>query len=236
MRVCHFSDMHGNFRQLPAADLYICTGDALQNFPLAPGTRHPQLRRDGTVRFWTIDKDVEAAEQTRWLTTFLLDGGFRRYLASPDAPIVCVRGNHDFVDLARLFEGCNLVHEFIDSEGIDLEVAGETVRIAGHRGIPYIFGSWNDEESRADLKDRFRRMPLADIYLTHFPPAGILDSEMPSGHGESYGLEGVVDALTYRVQRALHCFGHIHECGGRTKKVGDVTFSNAATTHNVIEW
>ena len=156
---------------------------------------------------------------------------FRQYLGSPDAPVVCVRGNHDRADLSLLFAGCNLAHEFVDDVA-SVEVCGELLVVAGHRGVPYINGMFSDEESRADLLDRVRRMPAADLYLTHYPPAGLGLDGLDSAH---YGLEGMAGILTYRGGHQLHCFGHVHECGGRDAKGGDTTFSNAACTFNVFE-
>lgn len=218
MRIVHFSDWHFNFEgPLPGADLYICTGDMYANYS------------------WELipyDEKVcqeEAAIQVAGLIPSL-------FTNSPNAPIVCVRGNHDFTNIGPLFANCRLVHEFKNNELI--EVHG--LKITGHQGIPEIGGAWNDEMSRADLMDRVRAMPMADIYVTHYPPSGILDSSMGPGLDQrgarSYGLEGLADFLLYRNQKALHCFGHIHEWGGKTVKHGDVTFSNAATTHNVIEF
>lgn len=237
MRIVHGSDWHAFFKHVPEAELYVFTGDMLNNFPLVKW-------KGGRMEEWPrIDAPHEREMQAKSIEKFIEQGGMRRFLGSPDAPIVCVRGNHDFVPIGPLFEGCNLVHEFVDNELI--EVGG--YKITGHRGIPYIGGYWNDEEGRADLKDRYRRMPMADIYVTHYPPQGILDSSgganmcgtelhMYRGGYEAYGLEGLGDFLLYRGDRALHCFGHIHECGGHITKQGPVWFSNAACTFNEIDF
>ncbi len=231
MRIVHGSDWHGYAQQCPEADLYVFTGDMLDNFPVKdrdPGSYTYRQRR--------FIPEHERECQTKQMAQFVANGGMRRYLGSPDAPILIVRGNHDFVDLAPMFEGCNLVHEFKDNEMV--EVCG--LKATGHRGIPYIFGTWNDEVSRADLKDKFRAMPHADLYITHYPLAGMLDNALgPDGgnRGEQYGLEGgLVDFLIYRMTPAVHMFGHIHECGGEIRKVGPVQFSNAATFVNVIDF
>jgi hypothetical protein len=146
------------------------------------------------------------------------DGGYRKFLGSPDAPL----------DLRHLFVGCNLVHEFIDNEFI--EVAG--LRVTGHRGIPYIYGGWNDEVMRADLLDRARRMPNADLFLTHYPPLGILD-----GGPLAYGLEGLAAVLQGKMDGpvGVHCFGHIHESRAVHRPSDSIVFSNAATYFNVID-
>lgn len=242
VKIVHFSDWHWDLRYIPPADLYVCTGDMLDNYPIPDKTRDPWDIMGGSN--WRISPENERIRQTEDVRHFVKDGGFRALLGSPDAPIVCVRGNHDFIDLAPLFQGCNLVHEFIDNELV--EVFG--LRVTGHRGIPWIYGSWNDEVTRPDLRERADRMPKeADLFLTHYPPAGVLDSNMPpglsmgGGWAESYGLQGMIDRFIYAsvdpdgpATRA-HCFGHIHECGGRTTQVADIVFSNAAVAFNEFE-
>ena len=223
MRIIHFSDWHWFFQQLPEADLYVVTGDMLDNYPARIITAYGSE--------WTIDKKRERAMQKIAIHDFVAGGGFRPYLGSPDAPIVAVRGNHDFVDIAGLFKGCNFRQEFINNESIEL--LGMT--ITGHRGIPYIAGTWSDETSHADLMDRVRRMPDADLYLTHYGPNAVLD-------GSHYGLMGMSSNLIYRNKTFLHCFGHVHENGGLTLAVEDdennqppSLFSNAACNINVLE-
>ena len=225
VRVVHASDWHAEFREVPEADLYVFTGDMLPN--------HPVVERDkGSTRYrsWTIDREHERLHQARDVRTFVKTGGMRPYLGSPDAPVLVVRGNHDFVDLAPLFEGCNLVHEFVCNEVV--EVCG--LKATGHRGIPYINGLWSDECQRAELLDRVRDMTCEGVHLvlTHYAPQGVLDSVYTS----HVGLEGMASALANRIlPGGAHCFGHIHEFGGQTLQLGDVTFSNAATRVNVLD-
>jgi Icc-related predicted phosphoesterase len=241
MRIVHFSDWHWRFRSVPEADLYVCTGDMYDNYPVPLRVGH-RTRKDGSHANWTIDPLREVELQAADARVFVRDGGFRRWLSSPDAPIVCVRGNHDFADLAPLFEGCNLVHEFVENELV--EVLG--LRVTGHRGIPWIYGSWNDEMSRDALMFRVNTMPRADLFLTHYPPADMLDYEINCGRIARYGLEGMQHALEARMgTRGVHCFGHIHGCGGVVKETGPGSviggeghlhvFSNAACHVNVIE-
>lgn len=231
MRIVHFSDWHWKFRSLPEADLYVCTGDVYDNFPIPISSTA-----------WRIDPEREAELQLADARAFVRKGGFRQWMGSPNAPVLCVRGNHDFADLSHLFGGCNLVHEFVDNEVI--EVLG--LRITGHRGIPRIFGTWNDEVERHALTERVRRMERCDLFLTHYPPAGMLDYEILRGKIVSYGLDGMLEELESRMPlTAIHCFGHIHGCGGVIKETGPGSiiggegprrvYSNAACHINVIE-
>lgn len=254
IRIVHFSDWHGHATKLPEADLYVCTGDMLLNWP-------EKVRDPGAYdyRGYRIVPERERELQTKQMNQFITNGGLVRYLGSPGAPVVVVRGNHDFVDLAPYFGGCNLIHEFVNNELIVVPISrhGGDVRITGHRGIPIINGRWQDEMSKPDLLDRVRAMPEADLFLTHYPPAGMLDSSMPpglsmgGGWAETFGLDGMVQALLRKVTsdyvftdnglteqspaRAAHCFGHIHECGGYQTQAVDVIFSNAATSVNVFD-
>lgn len=228
MKVVHASDWHWEFHKLPEADLYVFTGDMMDNYPVHDKYRDPWDIMGGPN--WYISPENERIRQGQDIKYFVAEGGFRRFLASPDSPIVCVRGNHDYIDLAGLFEGCNLIHEFVDNEIV--EVLG--LRVSGHRGIPWIYGSWNDEVQRPDLMDRIRRIPdNIDLLLTHYPPEGILDQERP---GIAYGMGGmsghVFNALN---PNGVHLFGHIHGSGGMVQRVDDLRFSNAATTFNEIE-
>lgn len=228
MRIVHFSDMHGRLLDsYPEADLYVCTGDALPNFPV--------FERGYGLRLYRITPAEERPRQEAWMA----ENPIRDRLGSPDSPVVCVRGNHDFVPIAPLFAGCDVT----EVTGNELhEISG--LRVTGHRGIPWIHGVWNDETHRPELIERMRAMPEAELYVTHYPPWGILDFDGMPGHGEEhYGLEEMAyrlvmrspDLTADRPPAAVHLFGHIHECGGMTRREGGVLFSNAATRVNVIE-
>jgi Icc-related predicted phosphoesterase len=183
-----------------------------------------------------IDPLVERLKQEEWLAD--RQHPHRAMLGNPDAPIVCVRGNHDFIPAVDMFPGCD-VREVTANEVH--EVCG--LRFTGHRGIPMIYGNWSDETVRSRLSEAVEAMELADVYVTHYPPGGVLDFDEISGVlGGSgsvvhFGLQGMAELLMERhaAGRAWHLFGHIHERGGRFETHGTVTFSNAATTFNVIE-
>lgn len=251
IKVCHFSDWHGHFRTLPEADLYVCTGDMLRNFPVKDRDKGSY-----TYREMRIDPLHEEVRQEEFAYDFVSKGGFKRLLGTPQAPVVCLRGNHDFIDLKSLFVGCD-VTEFLNNELKTIHLDGYDLLVTGHRGIPFIYGGWSDETQRPELLDRARAMPAADLFLTHYAPAGILDSNMPpglsmgGGWAESWGLEGLGNIIIDKgsdtfvltddglndqtALRAAHCFGHIHECGGCTMRITDVIFSNAACSINVFE-
>jgi len=225
MRIVHGSDWHGSARPLPEADLYVFTGDMLDNYPVK--NRDPMSYM---YRSWVIDPEREVEVQTRVMYKFAAAGGMRQFMGSPDAPVLLVRGNHDFVPLTPMFQGCNVIHEFIDNELV--EVPGLGITASGHRGIPFINGRWSDEMERVDLHERVRAMPQADLYLTHYAPLHILDTEGT----ESYGLEGMGDQLFAKGDRAFcHLFGHIHGARGQ-RRIGNGLFSNAATAVNEVDF
>lgn len=235
MRIVHVSDSHWGFYRYPEADLYVFTGDEYDNYlrltKLSKKNKKKldYLGQDGHGGSYIVDKRHEAEMQLKAAKNFAGRGGIKKCLGSPDAPIVCVRGNHDFADLAPLFDGCNLAHEFKNNEVI--EVAG--LRITGHRGVPPINGAWNDEMSEPDLVARFRAMdPDCDLYLTHYPAGGV-DLDLPG----RWGLNECENWFHYQAKRKhiIHMFGHIHECGGLAVRRGDIWFSNAARCHNVFE-
>jgi len=242
MKIVHFSDWHWSFRHLPKADLYICTGDMFENYPVVtkPEKEHPLSLVQPR---YEIVPTIERERQREDAAEFIKSGGIGKFLASPDAPLICVRGNHDFIPLKELFADHASAHELVDNEVI--EIRG--VRVTGHRGIPRIYGTWNDEIGRDDLREKVRAMPEAEIYLTHYPPHGILDVEHDFKTGPiSYGLEGMKDELFSKMPPvALHCFGHIHGSGRRTAALGGgslvggegpcAVFSNAACGFNVID-
>jgi Icc-related predicted phosphoesterase len=215
MRIVHFSDWHWGFEQLPEADLYVCTGDMLPNFTWCD-----------TAKALKKERIKQAAAVARWVAE---TGGMVPLLGSPKAPVVCLRGNHDFISLAPMFAGCNLIHEFVGNEVVE----ACSLRVTGHRGVPTINNTWSDEVERPDLLDRFRAMDRnCDLYLTHYPAGGI-GLDLPG----RWGLDEVDNWFYYngKTRYPIHMFGHVHECGGMSKRMGDVWYSNAACSINVFE-
>lgn len=222
MKICHFSDFHGQFKRLPYADLYVCTGDMLPNFPL----------KSNDIYFdRIIDSAREILFQTEWVNSEINRGGFRRYFSSKDAPVIVVRGNHDFIDLAQAFGGD--VHEITTPEKI-IEIGG--LRFGGIRGINYIAGEWSDELSCDEFNSRMQKVSNdINVLITHAPPFGILDfyyENLGSRAIRSY-IDNKLHSEKKQIFKA-HLFGHIHE-GMEILSKEDIIFSNAATTYRVIE-
>jgi Icc-related predicted phosphoesterase len=220
----HFSDFHGEPQSLPPADVYVCTGDMLKNFPLVDVGPAGYLTR-------IIDPKREVELQTRWIRE---QGSWRRFLGSPEAPVIVCRGNHDFVDLAPLFGG-ETYEIGLNSSEVH-EVCG--LRFGGVRGIPYIRGEWSDEfrdEFWHDLTKGLYHANL-DVLVTHAPPWGILDVHDPAfGWGPDHiGAQAIWNYLAERIYVGppikVHLFGHAHGKNAQITEQGGILFSNAATT------
>lgn len=217
IRVCHFSDWHGMWQELPPAHLYICSGDMLPN-----SLGHK------------IDWQYEEKFQSKFMKDNPISIPHYKQQVNP-SQVFCVRGNHDHVGIAPLFTGRDIfVREFnnFGYHGIDIEtVLNGQLRIFGTRGVKRVHGRGPDElylEECEAMMTSLRNL-RTDILITHGPPKGVLDEE----GGESFGsaaLRGVLE----KVQPKLHCFGHIHESKG-IRTLGNTICSNAATGVNVIE-
>lgn len=216
MRIVHFSDFHGHWRNLPEAELYICTGDMLHNY--------------GTGKYGHIEPVGESLKQTEWLNQEKLEGGLRQYLGTLDAPVVLVRGNHDFVEYGEFFGG--EYFEINDDPTRTVEYFG--FKIGGFRGIPWMGGTWSDELDQPERAKLIEALPTdLDIVVSHPPPTGIL--------ADKWGCT----EYTRLVQRWMHkeredkpklcCFGHIHEDGCMTKELHGILFSNASLGWNELE-
>jgi Icc-related predicted phosphoesterase len=219
MKVVHFSDWHAAFRELPEADLYVCTGDMMKDFHCYGPAR---------------DEFLMEQSQREWADSI---PSLRVSFGSPKAPVVCVRGNHDFTPLSILFRG-GPVFEINEPNDV-YEFGG--LRFGGCRGINYIVGFWSDELREPDFNHVTGKLPLdLDVLVTHSPPWGILDQwEHYSPGGGHLGAEAISRYLTRAQYEGkmpkAHLFGHIHESCGLNLDTNGILFSNAATTVNVLE-
>jgi len=235
-KICHISDLHGQFTDLPKADIYVASGDLLDNHPIIVRPKNFYDSRR------IIDHAREAEQQALWFYNNFGHKGhsLREFLGSPDAPVVCVRGNHDFIDLGPLFGG--EVFELDHDPSRTVEYCG--LKFGGFRGVNYIYGEWADELSFQELDDRVARLPRdLDVVVTHTPPYGVLDGERHLGLSS---LTTHLNTILYDLNTEdklpkLFCFGHIHESKGLVEKEAwffddrKILFSNASLGKNVIE-
>ena len=197
MKIVHFSDWHGRWQKLPDADLYVCTGDMLPNTKAC---------------FWE-DKEPERLMQAAWL---------KAHPIALKAPVMIVRGNHDYIDLTPLFEA-PLVVEFKDKP---FSFRYDGILFGGFRGVLPIADTWADEISDGQIAHRAQVLGMVDVLLTHCPPRGGLDNE--------YGSESLRNYLDFNVGTVAHLFGHVHESAGMEHRCRTL-LSNAACQVNEIE-
>lgn len=207
MRLIHFSDWHSDESVLPEADLYVCTGDMLPN-----------------SRAWSwAHKGAEEHFQRGWIASAV---GRYGKIVSSKAPLLVVRGNHDYLDLAPLFaEWPGEVYEFTRPS---VKMIGG-IKFGGFRGVPPICDMWADEMSERELEHRCEQLGEVDVLVTHCPAYGYLDYG-----GAHFGSEAVRTYLDRGGAKRAHLFGHVHE-DARVKQQGGILLSNAACTVNVIE-
>lgn len=224
-KIVHFSDWHNDWRKLPAADIYVCTGDMYDNYP--------KVCFDSYGAFTEINKEKEINCQNHWLKSLKESKKKtlrQKFFGSPDAPVVCVRGNHDFIPLSGMFGGD--VFE-VNSPDDMFEVEG--IRFSGFRGVGPINGSWSDEKTNEEMQMTVSSLSKhLDVVISHTPPAGILDSF----EGNCYGSAALSSWINSRMIEEncpkLFCFGHIH-MAPTIREIEGVIFSNAATGYNEIE-
>lgn len=203
MKIGHFSDIHSDLNLIgnEVPDIWVCTGDVFPN-----STRG--------------NREVEQAFQTAWF-----ESNKSALVAKlQGAPLVSVAGNHDFVSLGTLLKGIGYEAYEIES-GVDATIQG--VRFAGFPGIPFIYGEWNHELTRAELLFRVQQVfeNPPDVLVTHAPSSGILGND-------NYGISGLTSALCYNEHAIkLHLFGHEHEYGGMmVEQLGVKFYNNACRT------
>jgi Icc-related predicted phosphoesterase len=87
------------------------------------------------------------------------------------------------------------------------------------------FCNWAFNVPRDELYLYWEKIPLdTDVLITHGPPQGILDMNL---EGEHCGCASLT-THTYKINPALHIFGHIHEAYN-TEVIGNTLFVNAST-------
>ena len=143
--------------------------------------------------------------------------------------IIFVPGNHDFLfqhqpTLAiEIMTNCEvLINKGCEFQGL---------KIWGSPITP-TFGYWAFMRDRgSEIAEVWETIPKdTDILITHGPPFGILDG-IPTIRGgynfvEHVGCRALLEKVK-EIKPKIHCFGHIHEAHGTTKKHG-ITFINAS--------
>jgi Icc-related predicted phosphoesterase len=138
-----------------------------------------------------------------------LDRAWIEPLASLRLPRLGVHGNHDEPDLLREVE-------VQDLHGRRTSLGGLT--FAGFEGCVRYGGGGHYHRTQKEGGKIARRLPAADVLLTHCPPFGINDDPGDPAHVGWKGLLEWVDH--HRPRHLLH--GHTHPVGGHvTTRHGD---------------
>ncbi len=221
--VVHMSDWHGKMHEVPAAGLYVCTGDMLRNYPVIKGS--------------ACSPSYDKRREMNFQGKYVRDNSFRDCLGTKDAPVIIIRGNHDWVNLAQWVGG--EVYE-IGTSPKTFEVCG--LKVSGYRGVSQINGGHSDELRPEHDRDRANELDEdIDLLVTHSPAYGIKDKVGKT----SLGLNGLKSYITKRLyapepKPLVHMFGHIHEdFGYLMQNAGSgmlMHYSNAAGGYLSYYW
>jgi uncharacterized protein len=131
-----------------------------------------------------------------------LDLAWIEPLAHLDLPRVGVHGNHDDPDVLREVE-------VEDLHGKRTSLGGMT--FAGFEGCVRYGAGGPYHYTQREASKLARKLPGADVLLTHCPPLGINDDPGDPAH---IGFEGLLEWVErHRPRHLLH--GHTHPLGGR---------------------
>ena len=215
MKVCHFSDTHGNLFTLDRpddVDVFVCSGDFFPNSEYFTDEAQTRYQRDWFRNHKS--KDTFGYTPREYMREFFAG-----------KPVLWVPGNHDWIDLSEEMPRDNI---YLVDEYNPKTILGK--KFAGFRHIPYIAGYWKGEIQENDFEPIIKRTfdSNPDILVTHTPPANILSGR--------YGSQALLSAMMYRDHNIkLHLFGHIHEFGGKSSYNNGVRYCNSATTCVTIE-
>jgi len=153
--------------------------------PLDPALMAEQMGVDAVVCLGDLDR--------AWIESL---AGLR------GVPRVGVHGNHDPRDVLREVD-------VEDLEGRRTSLNGLTV--AGFAGCVRYGGGGAYHYTQKEAAKLARRLPAADVLITHCPPRGINDDPDDPAH---VGFEGLLDWVRrHRPRHLLH--GHTHPLGGQ---------------------
>lgn len=149
--------------------------------------------------------------------------------------ILVIAGNHDAL-CEQL--GAGWVQKKF-TNAIYLEDSGCKIGGRNFWGSPWQpeFGDWHFNLPRGKaLAEKWSLIPdNTDVLITHAPPQGMFDEcpawRPPRRRGKNIEHAGCADLMeaVQRIEPRVHCFGHIHEGGGKMRRVGKTTFVNAST-------
>lgn len=208
------SDLHGHFPTLEGGDLLIIAGDLTARHTLEELDQFNEW-----VRLQDYKKKVLIAGNH--------DTFFERGVFCPSNP----RDNTVFVDPSVDY----LCDSGTEYEGLKIWGTPWTAQFRGINPNCCAFSIWLGSDTEKWLEDCWNLIPLdTDILITHSPPFGILDTTSTKQLAGSPSLLVKVS----EIKPLIHCFGHIHEKGGKDLcmpwKRG-TTFINASLVNESYE-
>lgn len=198
------SDLHGAYPQLEGGDLLIVAGDL---------TARDRINEYITFMDWICVQEYHK--------------------------IIVIGGNHD---MAIEFEPEIFTRIMNQIHGNFTYLCDEGVSWKGLRiwGSPWTktFSMMNPDcmaltvDTDKQLAEKWALIPDdTDILITHCPPYGIMDGVQRNWVGlkqiEYCGSASLLKRAL-EIRPKLHVFGHIHEFGGQSIKMGQTTFVNAS--------
>jgi uncharacterized protein len=139
-----------------------------------------------------------------------LDRAWIESLASVRLPRVGVHGNHDPEDLLREVEVDDLHMKRTSLGGLT---------VAGFEGCVRYGGGGPHQYTQRQASKLAKKLPAADVLISHCPPRGINDDPDDAAH---VGFDGLLDWVRRHEPRHL-LHGHTHPLGGRLMKEFDGT-------------
>ena len=140
---------------------------------------------------------------------------------------ILIAGNHDMKLQDNLdFEFPDLGIEYLEDSGTEFmgfKIWGSPWSLWFDDINPKCSAFTGDE---LELNEKWEMIPDdVNILITHTPPNGILDD---IGYEQYVGSNTLRFHVMNRIKPRIHCFGHIHEWGGRIVDCATTKFINAS--------
>ncbi|WP_146346514.1 metallophosphoesterase family protein [Phaeobacter marinintestinus] len=142
--------------------------------------------------------------------------------AGVTAPMIVVPGNAESHD--ELAKAANPNMTVLHGSGC--KVLGLEIFGLGYAVPETPFGGWSCDLSEDEAERMLAKCENADIMVVHSPPKGVADV---TSAGLSIGSVAIHAAIE-RVQPKLALCGHIHDCWGRSGKIGETLVCNLGPT------
>ena len=212
MRICAFSDMHGQYDfKVEPCDIVLICGDIV---PLK-------------IQKYTDDTEV-------WIKTFFIPWCNNL----PCEKVVFIAGNHDFYferhpdRVKRLLEGQDKI-VYLDCESY--EYKGKTIY-----GTPWCkpFYNWAFMEETTKSDERYKDIQHMDILMTHDAPYGVSDILLQKDcwwadgtHIGNLALRNLIE----RVEPSLNLHGHLHSTNREAEYLGKTKIHNVSLLNENYE-